>query len=339
MKKPILRFNEDGHFRILMMSDFHGKPDFNHKLIDGIEALIDHAKPDFIMLGGDEVCGVSEDIFRTFITDVLEPINKRGIPWAHVFGNHDCEQNITKEQQEKIYEEFPLCLSEYGPDDLSGVGNYVLPVLAHENDSVKYHLWALDSHRNFTDYIKYYNLPEDTQFILPKTFGKGKDQASPMFNQVRWYYKESVRREKEAGYKIPAVMFMHVPILEYHLTYRNPEQTGFTGHKRDSYGTSELNSGIFFACMQRGDVKGIFCGHEHHIDQQSQYCGITLACDSCVGYDMSAHDDLRGGRIIDIWEDGRMETRHVKLMELMGESAMRRSDFFEGGDKYYIRVL
>ena len=26
--KPVLRFRPDGHFRVLMMSDFHGKPDF-----------------------------------------------------------------------------------------------------------------------------------------------------------------------------------------------------------------------------------------------------------------------------------------------------------------------
>ena len=37
-----LRFAENGRFRILMISDFHGKPDFNPKLTAGIEALVDY---------------------------------------------------------------------------------------------------------------------------------------------------------------------------------------------------------------------------------------------------------------------------------------------------------
>ena len=35
------------------------------------------------------------------------------------------------------------------------------------------------------------------------------------------------------------------------------------GSKRESPACSELNSGLFYACLERGDVKGIFCGHDH----------------------------------------------------------------------------
>ena len=64
-----------------------------------------------------------------------------------------------------------------------------------------------------------------------------------------------------------------------------------------------------------------------------------MAYDSCVGYNMSAHDDLRGGRLIELNEDGSFETRHIKLMDLLGVDAMRNPDFFEGGCKYFIRKL
>ena len=160
-----------------------------------------------------------------------------------------------------------------------------------------------------------------------------------MFNQVMWYYRESVRREKELGKKLPGILFMHVPLPEFNLLWRNPEQTGFIGHKRESLGASELNSGLFMACLERGDVKGVFCGHEHLCDFQGEYLGITMAYDSAVGYDMSAHDDLRGGRIIDLYANGEFATRHVKLMDLLGRDALRDPAYFEGGDKYYIRDL
>ena len=54
---------------------------------------------------------------------------------------------------------------------------------------------------------------------------------------------------------------------------------------------------------------------------------------------MSAHDDLRGGRLFEINEDGTFETRTVKIMDLMGKEAIRNPEFIEGGDRYYIRKI
>ncbi len=339
MGKPVLRFREDGGFRILMISDFHGKPDYNPKLTWAIETLVEYAKPDFVMLGGDQLCGITPEILRSYLADVTEPMTRRGIPWAHVFGNHDAEEPMSKEEQEPVYESFPLCLSSAGPEEISGVGNYCLPVYGKEVGAPLYHLYALDSHSEIRDYVKKFGLPADTAFILPRHFGDGHVQASPMFDQVMWYYRHSRGAEEEYGHKIPALMFLHVPLIEFCLMYRNPEVVGFEGRKREGVCSSEMNCGLFFACLERGDVRGIFAGHEHLCDFQGQYCGITLAYDGCVGYDMSAHDDMRGGRIIDLTEDGGMRTRQVRLWDLVGEKCMRRPDFFEGGDKYYIRDL
>ena len=63
-------------------------------------------------------------------------------------------------------------------------------------------------------------------------------------------------------------------------------------------------------------------------------------CLAALGYNMSGHDDLRGGRVIDLYEkDGTVQTYNVKLMELLGRDAMRDPDYFEGGCKYFIRKL
>ena len=147
------------------------------------------------------------------------------------------------------------------------------------------------------------------------------------------------KAEKEAGKKIPAVMFMHIPLPEYLEILRNPEDCGAIGSKRETVGCCEINSGLFAACLQRGDVKGIFFGHEHLCDIQGEYAGIIMAQDAAIGYNMSAHDDLRGGRVIDLFADGSIQTRTVKLIDLMGREAMRRPDYFEGGCKYFIRDL
>ena len=341
--KPVLQFHPDGHFRILMISDFHGGTNHNPKLTRAIEALVAHAQPDLVLIGGDTVAGgqfdvLNEETLYDYLYEVLSPIHTKNIPWAHVYGNHDKESGMTNAQQQPVFERVPMCLSSAGPKDIHGVGNYVLPVLSADGRRVAYHVFALDSNREYTEYLEAFGLPADTKVRLEHPVCSGSAQAGPMFDQVMWYYNTSLAAEQENGQKIPAVMYMHVPTPEHFHAARKPEQTHFRGAKREAVCCSELNSGLFMACLQRGDVKGIFCGHEHYCDFQAEYCGITLAYDGCVGYNMSAHDDLRGGRIIDLYENGDMKTHQVRLMDLIGIDAMRDPGFFEGGDKYYIRI-
>lgn len=339
MSRPVLRFHEDGTFRILMISDFHAGTDCSPKLMEGIDALLSHTQPDLVLLGGDQCLRKdTPQAVRDYMARIMEPVLRRSLPWAHVFGNHDRECGIALEEEEKVYESLPGCLSQSGPEGVSGVGNYCLSVLSARSDEPAYHIWALDSFAEVRDYVKNFGLPAETRFILPHCFGDGRVNATPMFDQVMWYYQESLRREKAAGRKIPAIMYFHIPILEFCLVARNPEECGAVGNKREDIQGSELNCGLFMACLQRGDVKGIFCGHEHLNDFQGQYCGITLAYDGCVGYDMSAHDDVRGGRVIDLKEDGSFQTHQVRLVDIMGKKAWRNPDFFEGGCPYAFRV-
>ena len=68
--------------------------------------------------------------------------------------------------------------------------------------------------------------------------------------------------------------------------------------------------------------------------------GITMGTDGCIGFDMSGHDDLRGGRILDLDEaTGTFETRFLPLTEIMGRNAWKNPDNFEGGwnTDYFIR--
>lgn len=341
-----LRFKQNGKFRILCISDFHLSKNTNlarhytDKLIKGIDVLIEETHPDFVMIGGDQcIDRETPEEVREYMCEVLEPVLKRNLPWAAIFGNHDRETGINIKDEMKIYKSIPGCLSEEGPEDIFGTGNFTIPVLSSKNDSIAYNLWAFDSGRVVEDCIDYFGLDKDTKIRLPHHFNEGQDGSSVLFDQVMWYYNESVKYEKENGRKIPGVMFMHIPLPEYLQVLRNPEECNAMGSKREAPGCCELNSGLFMAALQRGDIKGIFFGHEHLIDIQGEYCGITLACDAAIGYNMSCHDDLRGGRVIDLYEDGGMETHNVKLIDLMGVDAMREPGYFEGGCRYHIRTL
>lgn len=322
--KKKLKFRPDGTFHVLMISDFHGHDQCSPQLKEGIDALVDATNPDLVLLGGDQLGAATPERLHNYLALVLKTIEERQIPWAHVYGNHDYEQPMTTEEQQPVYEAFPCCVSQRGPTDIHGVGNYVLPILSSDETRVAWNVWALDSLREYPDYQKAFNRPE-YRFMLRNSFGIDSVQASALFDQVAWYYETSRRMEAEQGRRIPAIMYMHVPILEMLLIQRNPIECHMEGTQRETICSSELSNGLYMACQQRGDVKGIFFGHEHLNDFSGNLFGITMAYDSCVGYDMTTDDDMRGGREIILNENNdSMTTRHIKLLALMGDRARRR---------------
>lgn len=329
-----------------MVSDMHLcinpklKEDYNYKVINGLDALIEKYDPDFVMIGGDQCLyfGSAENVKAKF-EEILAPVISRNKPWAAIFGNHDRDAGLDLEEEMRVYESISGFLGEAGPKDISGVGNYCLPVYSSDGKEIKYNLWAMDSLRQTKDYIEKFHMKKDTRIVMPDPLNDGGGDASPLFDQVMWYYNKSTQIEKENGRKIPGIMFMHISLPEFIIVTRNPEECGAVGSKREKNCSSELNSGLFLASLQRGDIKGFFFGHDHLIDIQGEYCGVTLACDAAIGYNMSGHDDLRGGRIIDLYEDGGMETYAVKLIDILGKEAIRDESFFEGGCRYHIRNL
>ena len=94
MKKQ-LRFKKDKPFRIFLMSDLHGGKGVSDQLPEAIEAVMAKYEPDLVLLGGDTAgCGPvhveTEQDLREYLDIITEPMNKRNIPWAHVFDKSNC---------------------------------------------------------------------------------------------------------------------------------------------------------------------------------------------------------------------------------------------------------
>ena len=109
----------------------------------------------------------------------------------------------------------------------------------------------------------------------------------------------------------------------------NSNRTRTTGEYNERVSTSEINSGLFAAALQRGDVKAIFAGHDHHINTfDGTYCGIRMGYDGSAGYHAYGCRDndpggdrerLRGGRVFDIKKDDpwNIDTRMVFIKDLL----------------------
>ncbi len=329
--KVPLNFNENGKFKILAFSDLHAGPNYSPQLPPAIKAIYDETKPDLVLLGGDTggLHGVhleTEEDLRILLNACCGFFEENGTPWAHVFGNHDDNYGLEKEIQEKVYEEYPHCVSKRGPEDIDGVGNYVLPIFSHDESRIAFNVWGLDSHHNVGDLRRSYGLPDDMRFQMPNPFAFGSDYSMPHTNQVFWYYQTSKEMEKLNGGKIPALMYMHIPIPEMYLIYANREECNFQGNARETVGCGEYNTGLFTACLERGDVKTFAFGHDHICDFTGQYCGINFTYMSSVTYDCYQDDDLRGARIYEVDEKtGNVETYLVLIRDLLGEEGDRKA--------------
>lgn len=303
MKKE-LKF-KNGNFRILCFSDSHGKKDFDRRVVRDIEAIVSNVNPDLVLFLGDNVWqdgAENEDTLRAFMTAITEPLTKRSIPWAHVFGNHDMERGFLTKDQQSVYESIEGCISEAGPEDISGVGNWVFEIKSEFSDKTIYNVWGLDSGRGIGEFLAYCGLPSDTKVKLPDPLHMSSGYDTVKFDQQMWYWNESKRIEEKNGGKVPGLMVMHMAFPEYCLLYKNVQETYFKGTHREGVGNGPVNTGIFATLVQRGDVKTVVVGHDHINDCEGTYMGIKLAYDAGIGYDGYCHGDLRGGRIIDIKE-------------------------------------
>lgn len=321
-----LRFNNDGKFRILILTDAHHAPETGKATIRAIESLIDRTQPDLVFLDGDNIAGhATKRNCLDMIADIASPMEEWGIPWAHVYGNHDKTPLFSKQYQQRLYEGYPQCLSQTGPEGLPGVGNYFLPVL-DKDGAVAFGIWALDSMQDLgiMDTPLPYKGDLEKDILLPQRLSTGSDADWIRFEQIQWYYNNSIRLEKDNSHKIPSVMCFHQPLYEFNAIIRNPKKTSMTGECNEKVSCSEVNSGLFAAVLQRADVLGIFCGHDHINTFDGVYCNIHLAYCGSVGYHaygMKNPDEdrerLRGGRIIDIdvHDPWRLRTEYILTTE------------------------
>lgn len=305
--KHLLRFSEEGTFRILMMSDIQESASYDERSLRSVCALLNTAKPDLVILGGDNCYGPeihSLKDLKDFLDVFTAPMEKRHIPWTHVFGNHDHDVPCDMKDQQALYESYPMCVSSHTDDSVHGTSNFVLPIYNRSGEEIIFNVWGLDTN----------NTAEDMDHLLPD--GKSMTEVvrfpgNPLslgrwstlyFDQLMWYWNTSCDIEKACGKKIPGLLCMHIAPHEFTVAQANPEQCVKGGNYTEALDPAVLNSGIFSEILQRGDIRTIACGHTHRNDFEAEYCGIRFCWDACAGYRCYGIDSLRGGRLFEVNE-------------------------------------
>lgn len=276
MAKRLLRFREDGTFTIVQFTDLHlsGHPASDLVRCELMERIMTAEQPDFAVLTGDAIYSpMCEDPEATFRVAV-EALDRTGIPWAAIFGNHDAEAGTTKERLMEILQSFDNGYSEPGPANIHGVGNYMLPILQADGDQVAAAMYFVDTGENTEHPIGGYEWVRR--------------------DQIAWYVQQSDKLKATLGRTVPSLMFTHIPVPEFIEVW---DREICYGQKNERVAPARVNSGFFAAMAEQGDVTGVFAGHDHTNDYWGCLHGIRL-CYGRVTGDNEGGIVKRGARVV-----------------------------------------
>ncbi|MBE6775182.1 MAG: hypothetical protein E7543_03220 [Ruminococcaceae bacterium] len=320
--KHKLQFREDGTFKILQLSDIQDNLYLQPLTKNFIIDLLDKTEPDLVVLTGDNI-GPHKALTkwgnRRLINNVMEIFEERGVKVAAVFGNHDGENRMSKDEQFAFYQQYTCFIGTETEEEkaLSGSGTYNLPIMSSEDDSrTVFNLWMFDSQE--------YNEENDLG-------GYGCVQK----DQIEWYVKtEKALTDENGGKPVPSLAFQHIIVPEVYEvltetgTAENWEIVSTTEDYAEGYSmiksdivytlpekyrdedtflsetccSPEYSNGQIQAMIENGNVLGIASGHDHKNSFVIPYEGVDIIQTPTVGFG-SYGDENRGARLITLRED------------------------------------
>ncbi|MBR2868696.1 MAG: metallophosphoesterase [Clostridia bacterium] len=334
-KSDVLRFDENGEFKILHLCDCQDNYPLEEQLVAYVNYVLEVYKPDIVVLGGDNSIGPKETKEKE-VAELAEIFVKHETYFTLVFGNHDHEQGVDKETLLKYFQKHggKYCLAYDAVPELHGTANHNLPVYASDGNEVKFNMWLLDS----GNYVHEDNDPEKKRL--------GYDSVTP--DQIEWYKKVSEKLEKQEGGKVPSMVFQHMVVGEIYdamfprvpfalspitETYNNgrhypvifPDTSKFKGHIFEPPSPGYYNHGEFDAMRERGDVTAILVGHDHVNSYEVKYKGIEIINTPSPTFHSYSNLFTRGARLITVKEDDAWDVESEILA--INKLVMKDKDF------------
>lgn len=372
----------DGTFKILQITDMHLinstrtnkdlAKDYSKRdewAMTAVTSIVEAASPDLIVVTGDSIFTLDTIKMFTLTNDNYEAFQKFAkfidafkIPWLFVFGNHDEEGSLRTRMgspaaAKKVLgdymksDELKYCLYENGPEELNGLGNYIVNVL-NKDGSVNQSLVMMDS---------------GSYLMVEKDGKQYADQRRYEYvhdDQLDWY--ESAIRDisRIEGKTVSSIVFQHIPFPEY-ATVVNSYIDSLTALGEDWHNTIKadgtprtLDTAIgeityhggvynegevccsyigefmgntydggheFERLLKVGSTKYVFCGHDHRNTFSFTYKGIRMSYGMSidysangivpppVAYNQTIFDEVeqRGGTLITLKENSEVDVRQI----------------------------
>lgn len=319
-----LRF-KNGKFKIMQITDTQEIHKVNPDTVKLISLALKKEKPDLVVFTGDQLKGYSTtfkgDTKRKItetLGEIFAPVIEEKIPFTATFGNHDSDCSIENGEQMEIYKTFPFFVfgEARTPRDS---GTFSLKIKDENGQEDIFALYIIDSN------------------------SKEPDGAySPVFEeQVNWYKAERDKQKEQNGKYLPALVFQHIPVpeifraikrvekgtkgaVEAYYSHSNEFYTLFDdtaaegGFMHESPAAPDKNFGEFEAMREKGDVLGIFFGHDHINSFVKSVDGVDLGYTQGAGFNVYGPGKKRGVRVFTLDENNptAYETHTVTMDEL-----------------------
>ena len=279
--RTTMNFHDD--FKVMQLTDFHlgYEGDVNRNL-KFIESSIKHAKPDLIVMTGDQFMFANTSIVNALFTKInsvcheLSTENEHITKFAVTFGNHDNQGDYHKyyindtikkfvitDGNEKEHRKYGAFI-DFKDDDLFGYSNYFIdlvdPSTRNEDpnkEDVKYRLNIIDSNSyHFTGFKYGYDVIHEEQL----------QHAIDIYN--RYDDKEYV-----------GLAFFHIPFAEFATArdqYLNASDPSVYGRGVFGEGVSDpYTNNDSFKKLRSANIHGYFVGHDH-----VNYCDLIFNAES-----------------------------------------------------------
>ncbi len=271
---------KDGKFRLMQLSDIHWTEgtDFCPRTIKTIKEVVALEKPQLVVITGDVVTGQPA---REGWQSIIKLFEELHLPFVVTMGNHDPEF-LPRDEMYAMLVKSPYYVGERGARELTGAGNCVVPIYgSKDRNKAEALIYCFDSN----DY-----LPTDKYGHYDWIHN----------DQIQWYRKLSDDWTKaNQGKPLPALACFHIPIPEYKAVYKDGKYLG--NFKDEGIGSPMINSGLFNAFVEKGDVMGVLAGHDHDSDFIGLHYGIALAYGRVSGWEAYGSME-RGCRMIELYE-------------------------------------
>lgn len=299
-----LKFNANGKFKIVQFTDVHWVPGnaASETAAERMNEILDAEKPDFVVYTGDVAFGKPA---TQCYEQAFEPVISRKIPFAFTFGNHDDEQGMTRAEIFDFIKDMPGNLTGT-VEGLTGKSNFIVPVLSSDGKKNAFVLYHFDS-------LSYSPLKEVDGYDWMKA------------DQIDWYRRCSAElTAQNSGKPLPALAFFHIPLPEFNQAARD-EDALLIGIRKEEACAPKVNTGLFTAMLEAGDVMGVFAGHDHVNDYVVNWKGIllgygrytggkTVYCDVPWGNGARVIELTEGERSFESWivtKNGRVDNRFM----------------------------
>lgn len=349
-KSNKIKFRPSGKLIVMQVSDTQDMKYVRKAMVKMLDNAYDKIKPDLVLFTGDNILGnhlldarfgnkqiasgkaATLKVMKESIHHICAPLEKRKIPFAMIYGNHDDMNAVSKDEQADIFRSYSMCLPMNNRNGKVDCDTYNIPVYPYEGDKPVFNMWMLDS--------AWYDKAQDKCFQAIKS------------ETVEWYKETSAKLTAEnGGEPVPSLMFAHIPLPEILnlveecgpndvgavLTHQKGWcrlKDGCRGMMQEYPSILPESNGLFDAALECGDVKAIVSGHDHVNCFEGRYKGIEFLQTSCASFRCYGNE-MRGVRVFEINQNDPSDyiTYFFNYAELCGRTPSAKLRYFWDADE------